>query len=371
MPDERPAASRDGAYMRRALALARRGWGQTAPNPMVGAVVVVEDRVVGEGWHARWGEAHAEVVALRNAGEAARGATVYVTLEPCAHHGKTPPCADALIAAGVKRVVYACGDPTAAGGGAARLASAGIGVDHGVEEAAARELNAPFFHDAVNQRRPFITIKLAISLDAAIADAQGRSKWITGPSSRREVHRLRAAADAIAVGIDTVLADDPTLTVRGVRAPRRPPVRIVFDRRARLATESRLVRSARDTPTLAVVGAAAPAHAVEQLAGAGVEVLVAEDVTTAAMALRARDIRTLLVEGGGRLASAFLSAALFDRLIIFQAPILLGSGAVPAFGGLEPRSLEQAHRLVVLSRRRFGSDQMTVYAPEGRVHRAD
>jgi diaminohydroxyphosphoribosylaminopyrimidine deaminase/5-amino-6-(5-phosphoribosylamino)uracil reductase len=371
MPDGRSDAARDRAHMRRALALARRGWGQTAPNPLVGAVVVTGDRVVGEGWHARFGEAHAEVAALRAAGDAARGATVYVTLEPSAHHGKTPPCADALVAAGVSRVVYATADPTAAAGGAERLTSAGIAVEGGVEETAAREINAPFFHAAADERRPFITIKLAITLDSAIADAQGRSKWITGPSSRREVHRLRAAADAIAVGIETVLADDPTLTVRGVRAPRRPPVRIVFDRRARLAPDSKLVRTAGETPTLAVVGASANPDSVAQLNAAGVETIVADDVATAAMALRARDIRSLLVEGGGRLASAFISAALFDRLIIFQAPILLGSGAVPAFGGLEPRSLEEAHRLAVVSRRRIGNDQMTVYAPEGSVHRAD
>ncbi|HSJ63087.1 MAG TPA: bifunctional diaminohydroxyphosphoribosylaminopyrimidine deaminase/5-amino-6-(5-phosphoribosylamino)uracil reductase RibD [Gemmatimonadaceae bacterium] len=372
MPDERPGASRDRAYMRRALALARRGWGQTAPNPLVGAVVVAGDRVVGEGWHARWGEDHAEVAALRRAGDAAGGATVYVTLEPCAHHGKTPPCVDALIAAGVGRLVYAVDEPTSrAGGGAARLASAGIAVDSGVEEEAARELNAPFFHDAAEPGRPFITIKLAISLDAAIADAHGRSKWITGPASRREVHRLRAGSDAVAVGIETARADDPSLTVRGVRAPRRPPVRIVFDRRARLSIESRLARTARETPVLAIVGTAAPAESVEALRRVGVEVAFADDVAAAAMTLREREIRSLLVEGGGHLASAFLSAALFDRLIIFQAPILLGTGAVPAFGGLVPRSIEEAHRLVVLRRRRFGDDQMTVYAPEGSVHRAD
>jgi diaminohydroxyphosphoribosylaminopyrimidine deaminase/5-amino-6-(5-phosphoribosylamino)uracil reductase len=186
------------------------------------------------------------------------------------------------------------------------------------------------------------------------------------------VHRLRAGADAIAVGIETALADDPTLTVRGVRKPRRPPVRVVFDRRARLAIDSRLVRTARDTPVIAIVGSAATPELVDRLHEAGVETLVADDVATAAMALRARDIRTLLVEGGGRLASSFISGALFDRLIIFQAPILLGTGAIPAFGGLDPRSLAEAYRLGVLSRRRFGDDEMTVYAPEaGGVHRAD
>jgi diaminohydroxyphosphoribosylaminopyrimidine deaminase/5-amino-6-(5-phosphoribosylamino)uracil reductase len=358
--------------MRRALALARRGWGQTAPNPLVGAVVVLGDGIAGEGWHARFGEAHAEVNALREAGEAARGSTVYVTLEPCAHHGKTPPCTDALIAAGVARVVCAVREPSReAGGGAERLERAGIAVTTGVEEREARELNAPFFHDASGAARPFVTVKLAVSLDAAVADAHGRSKWITGQASRREVHRLRVGADAVAVGIETVLADDPSLTVRGARAPRVPLRRVVFDRRTRLPLDSRLARTARELPVMVVAGSDAPADRVGLLRQAGVEVVAADDLGHALVSLRRAEIRSLLVEGGGQLASAFLSAGLVDRLIIFQAPILLGAGATPAFGHLQPAALEQARRFEVITRRRFGGDVMTVYAPEGNVHRAD
>ena len=219
----------DERFMQRALALAARGWGQTAPNPMVGAVIVAKDQIVGEGFHERFGEAHAEVNALRQAGERARGATMYVTLEPCAHHGKTPPCADAIIAAGLSRVVIAASDPSrVARGGAERLRAAGIRVDIGVEQSAAIELNASFFH-AQESDRPWTTLKLALSADGAIADPSGVHRWITGAESRREVHRLRANADGIAVGIGTVIADDPELTVRDVPAPRVTPRRIVFD----------------------------------------------------------------------------------------------------------------------------------------------
>jgi diaminohydroxyphosphoribosylaminopyrimidine deaminase/5-amino-6-(5-phosphoribosylamino)uracil reductase len=339
---------------------------------MVGAVVVAGDRVVGQGWHERFGEPHAEVNALREAGEAARGATVYVTLEPCAHHGKTPPCTDALIAAGVARVVCAVRDPSPrAAGGAERLERAGIPVTTGVEARAARELNAAFFHDASGANRPFVTVKLALTLDAAVADARGHSKWITGPLSRREVHRLRAGSDAIAVGIETVLADDPTLTVRGARAPRVPPRRVVFDRRARLPNDSRLARSARELPVVVVCGSEAAAERIDALTALGIEIVRADDLPHAMMSLRQLEVRSLLVEGGGQIASAFLDADLVDRLIIFQAPILLGAGATPAFGHLEPVALERARRFEVLARKRFGSDLMTVYAPEGSVHRAD
>src|SRR5688500_3271295 len=211
---------RDAEHMRRALVLARQGWGQTAPNPMVGAVVVRGGVVVGEGYHARYGGDHAEVAALRAAGLLARGATVFVTLEPCTHFGKTPPCADALVAAGVSRVVAATRDPSpAARAGADRLRDGGIEVVTGVEERAARELNAPFFH-AFGSDRPWVTLKLAVSIDGAITDATRTAGWFTGPESRREVHRLRAGSDAVAVGSGTVIADDPELTVRDFPAPR-------------------------------------------------------------------------------------------------------------------------------------------------------
>jgi diaminohydroxyphosphoribosylaminopyrimidine deaminase/5-amino-6-(5-phosphoribosylamino)uracil reductase len=365
MTAKRPDALRDAAYMRRALSLARKGWGQTAPNPMVGAVVVRGDAVVGEGWHERWGGPHAEVVALRAAGENARGATVYVTLEPCAHTGKTPPCADALIAAGVQRVVAASRDPTpVAAGGGERLRAAGIAFESGVEEAAARELNAPFFH-AARSDRPWVTLKLAVSLDGAITDARRSSAWLTGATARREVHRLRANSDAIAVGIGTALTDDPALTVRGGVQPRVPPRRVVFDNAARLPADSRLARGAREIPTIVVARAPDPRN-VEALEGAGVTVIAAADTAAGLRALRALEIRSLLVEGGAGLASSLLEASLVDRLIIFQAPILLGAGALGAFSGLGGRLVADAPRLPVLERRAFGDDVMTVYALDTR-----
>jgi diaminohydroxyphosphoribosylaminopyrimidine deaminase/5-amino-6-(5-phosphoribosylamino)uracil reductase len=355
--------SRDARFMRRAIALAQKGWGQTAPNPMVGAVVVHGTAIVGEGWHARFGEAHAEVAALAAAGERARGATVYVSLEPCAHHGKTPPCADALIAAGVSRVVFAAADPSAAGrGGGERLRAAGIAVDGGVEEPVARETNAPWFHDAMGATRPWVTLKLAVSLDGAIAGASRTPGWLTGEAARREVHRLRANADALAVGIGTAIADDPQLTVRGRKRPRVAPTRVVFDRRARLPLTSRLVRTARKVPVV-VIAEHADATRAAALGAAGVGVIPATGLPDALIRLHARGVRHLLVEGGAALTGALLDDALVDRLIIFQAPILLGRGALAAFGEVAGRPLADAARWSVVARKAFGDDLMTVYAP--------
>jgi diaminohydroxyphosphoribosylaminopyrimidine deaminase/5-amino-6-(5-phosphoribosylamino)uracil reductase len=319
--------------MRRALRLAQRGWGQTAPNPLVGAVVVRDGVVVGEGWHARWGGAHAEVEALRAAGERARGATVYVTLEPCNHHGKTPPCTDALLAAGVRRVVVAAADPNpAAAGGAEWLRAAGVEVTVGVEAGAAVEQNAPFFH-AIRSDRPWLTLKLALSIDGALADHTRRPGWLTGPRSRREVHRLRAGSDAVAIGIGTALADDPLLTVRDAPAPRVPPLRVVFDRQARLPPTSRLVRSLAEGP-VAVVCHDPPPEAAAGLERAGVTILPAEVTEEALVKLRDwHGVRSLLVEGGAGLASSLWDRGVVDRLIIFQAPVVLGAGALPAFAG--------------------------------------
>src|SRR4051812_63497 len=257
----RAATPEDGVFMRRALVLAERGWGQTAPNPMVGAVVVRDGAVVGEGWHSRYGAPHAEVEALRAAGAAARGATVYVTLEPCNHIGQTPPCSEALIAAGVAEVVIAVADPNpVAQGGAARLREAAITVSFGVEEEAARELNAAFFHGLTSDR-PFVQLKVALSLDGALSDHTRARAWLTGPEARREVHRLRAGADGVAIGIGTARADDPELTVREFDAPRVPPARIVFDTSAQLPLASKLVRTAPKQRTIVVCWAPDPAHA--------------------------------------------------------------------------------------------------------------
>jgi diaminohydroxyphosphoribosylaminopyrimidine deaminase/5-amino-6-(5-phosphoribosylamino)uracil reductase len=362
MTHERPAGPEDGAWMRRALALAERGWGQTAPNPMVGAVVVRDGVAVGEGWHTAYGAPHAEVEALRAAGDRARGATVYVTLEPCDHHGKTPPCTEALIAAGVRRVVAACEDPSpVARGGAERLRAAGIEVDVGIEADAARELNAPFFHALVSDR-PFVRLKLAMSLDGAIADETRAPGWLTGEAARREVHHLRAGADAIAVGIGTVLADDPALTVRDVPAPRVPPIRIVFDGSARLPADSRLARSAREVPVLVVCRTpdAGRAAALERL---GVALVRATTLREALVALRGRSIRSILVEGGAALAGSLLREALVDRLVIFRAPLVLGGGALGAFGGIPPVRVQDAPRWRLLEARRLEDDELTIYAP--------
>jgi diaminohydroxyphosphoribosylaminopyrimidine deaminase/5-amino-6-(5-phosphoribosylamino)uracil reductase len=362
MTSERLAAPDDGAFMRRALALAERGWGRTAPNPMVGAVVVRDGVVVGEGWHAEYGGPHAEVEALRAAGELARGATVYVTLEPCNHHGKTPPCTEALLAAGVSRVVVACADPhPVARGGADRLRDAGVEVTVGVEEAAARELNASFLH-ALASDRPFVRLKLALSLDGAIADHTRRPGWLTGEAARHEVHRLRADADAIAVGIGTVLADDPELTVRHGPAPRVTPMRVVFDGSARLPADSRLARSARDVPVLLVSRTPDPerAAALEKL---GVTRIQAATPRDALLALRERGVRSLLVEGGAKLAAALVEGALVDRLVIFRAPLVLGAGSLNAFGTAAAVRAAEAPRWRLVESRRFGDDEMTVYAP--------
>src|SRR5438067_1378647 len=220
MTDTTRAAPEHQAFMRRALDLARNGWGQTAPNPMVGAVVVRDGHIVGEGFHVRYGEPHAEVVALRAAGDRARGATLYVSLEPCRHHGKTPPCTDVILAAGVTRVVFAIADPTeTAGGGAALLRAKGVDVERGVLQADARELNAAFFHAATSDL-PWTTLKLAVSIETAIANERGTTSWLTSAQSRAEVHRMRAGSDAIGVGIGTILVDDPQLDVRDAPAPR-------------------------------------------------------------------------------------------------------------------------------------------------------
>ena len=365
MPDtERTSAPDDGAWMRRALALAERGWGQTAPNPMVGAVVVRDGVAVGEGWHPRYGESHAEVEAIRSAGERARGATLYVTLEPCNHHGRTPPCTDAILGAGIRRVVAAVADPNpVARGGADRLREEGVAVQLGVEEKAARELNAAFFHARASDR-PHVRLKLALSLDGALADGSRAPGWLSGHEARLEVHRLRAGSDAVAVGIGTALADDPLLTVRGFTPPRVPPLRIVFDTSARLPLESRLVRSARESPVLVVCWAPDPTHAAA-LEHAGVELLHAQSLPHALRALRARGIIALLVEGGAGLASSLLQEAQVDRLVIFRAPILLGGGSLNAFGAMPPAMIDTAVRWEIVQSRRLGDDEMTVYKPPG------
>lgn len=350
--------------MSRALQLARLGWGQTAPNPMVGAVVVGGDEIVGEGHHVAAGEPHAEVIALRNAGERARGATLYVNLEPCNHHGRTSPCTNAIAAAGIARVVAAVHDPNpAASGGADYLRSNGVDVVFGPLEADARELNAAFLA-SFSSSRPWVTLKLAISLDGAIADSERKKEWLTGPTARAEVQRMRAVSDAVAVGIATAIADDPMLTARSDPPARRQPTRVVFDRRARLSSNSTLARTAREIPTILVMTETESLPA--DLANAGLEGLPARDIDDALSKLKARGITSLLVEGGAGLAASFLGGECVDRLVIFQAPVILGAGSLGAFSGVALHDFAHAPRFHVLRTQRFEDDVMTVYAPVAR-----
>ncbi|HSJ07624.1 MAG TPA: bifunctional diaminohydroxyphosphoribosylaminopyrimidine deaminase/5-amino-6-(5-phosphoribosylamino)uracil reductase RibD [Longimicrobiales bacterium] len=324
--------------MRRALELARRGRVGTHPNPMVGAVLVRDGIVVGEGFHALFGGPHAEVAALEAAGDAARGATLYVTLEPCAHHGKTPPCVDAIIAAGVATVVIGGPDPSVkAGGGAKRLREAGIAVVTDVEADRARTLNAPFYR--VHERgAPFLALKLALSLDGCIAAAAGSRTAITGPEANMETHRLRASHDAVLVGIGTARVDDPLLTVRGVDV-RRQPARVVADSDASLSPESNLVRTAGEAPLIVACADDAAPDRMARLEAAGARLLpVPRSATGTGIDLAAllRDLagdgmNAVLAEGGAVLGTGLLAAGLVDRLYIFMAPSFVGDG-VRAFG---------------------------------------
>jgi diaminohydroxyphosphoribosylaminopyrimidine deaminase / 5-amino-6-(5-phosphoribosylamino)uracil reductase len=358
----------DRRMMRRALAVALRGRGTTAPNPMVGAVVVRDGRIVGEGFTQPYGSAHAEVEALRQAGEEARGATVYVTLEPCANVGKTPPCADALIASGVARVVFAAHDPNPAQrGGAEKLRSAGIVVESGLEEVAALDQNPAFFH-RFRSDRPFITLKLARSLDGAIVDGTHRPGSLTGAAARREVHRQRADHDAIAVGVGTVITDDPSLTVRHVPLPRVRPTRVIFDRTGRVPLSSTVIQTARETPTM-VVGANIPAARQAELSAAGVAVLEAGGLSAQLVELRSRGIESVYCEGGAAVADALMAEGLVDRLVIFTAPVRLGADALRPLQSGPTVRLRDAVRYRLISHRRLGHDLMAIYDLTDHVHR--
>lgn len=352
--------------MRRALELAANGWGRVAPNPLVGCVIVRGDgTLAGEGWHTEYGQPHAEVEALRAAGEAARGATAYVTLEPCAHWGKTPPCTRGLLEAGVRRVVFAAADPNPkAAGGAETLRQAGVDVLGGVEADAAREQNHVFFHahSTEGEERPFVALKLALSLDARIADRDGRSVWITGGAARGETHRLRAGYDAIAVGIGTALADDPQLTVRGPLEPRVAPTRVVFDRHLRLPADGTLARTAKEVPTLVVAGIDADGARERALVNAGVRVLRADGLGAQLRAVRDAGIRSMFVEGGAGLASAMLAADAVDRQYLFYAPVMLGPQALNAFGGIGSPGIGEATRWRHVRTETFEGDTLITLA---------
>ena len=347
--------------MARALELAWRGWGRVQPNPLVGAVVLAGSEPAGEGWHAEFGERHAEVAALAQAGDRARGATLVVTLEPCAHAGKQPPCVDAIIRAGIRRVVAAVPDPNpVAAGGAARLRDAGVLVTIGLEREAAEAQNAAFLHGVRTPARPFVALKLATSLDARIADAEGRSRWISGEAARTHVHWLRAGFDAIAVGGRTARADDPSLTVRGPVTPRVAPARVVFDVGGDLPPALGLVRTATEHPTLLVCSPEAPEERLARLEQAGVRVLRAGTLDEGLRLLRGQGIRTLLVEGGGRLAGVFLGTGVADRCYWIQSPLWLGDRGVPAVSGLPSEPIARAERWRVVERRALDDDTLLV-----------
>lgn len=336
--------------MARALDLAARGLGTTNPNPMVGCVVVKGGRVVGEGWHRRAGGPHAEVFALGQAGPRARGATLYLTLEPCSHHGRTPPCAPRVIEAGVKRVVVAMGDPNPAvsGRGLRLLRRAGLAVSLGVLGEEARRQNARFV-TAARKPRPYVLLKAAITLDGRIATSSGDSRWITTSVQRRLARRLRGLHDGVAVGIGTALRDDPLLLPQP--RPRRPFFRIVFDSHLRLPPKSQLVRSARQAP-IWVVGLSGSDDRRQALEAAGVLVIAEPSqgprvsIPWALRELRRRGVWGLMVEGGSELLGAFLTARAFDHLALFRAPLLLGGrGSLSAFGGPDPAGMDEALRL--------------------------
>lgn len=329
--------SQDGidiGYMHAALRLAEQGWGRVQPNPLVGAVVVVDRKVVGEGHHREFGGAHAEVAALAAAGERARGATLYVTLEPCSHQGKTPPCTDAIIQAGIARVVYGASDPNPlARGGEAVLRAAGIEVKRGVEAADVRTQNAAFFK--LHERGGcFVALKLAMSLDGRLTRSPGQRERVTDDVADQEVHRLRAGFDGLMIGANTARIDDPMLTVRLARAPVRPPARIVIDTHARLATDSALVRSLSEAPLVVICGEEAD---TTRLSRAGVGVITVPthdgrvDLDQAMQQLAAAGIYSVLCEGGATLGAALLEAGLVDRIYAFIAPKLFGTGGTPAF----------------------------------------
>ena len=349
----------------RALELAAEARGQTSPNPLVGAVIVKDGRQIGEGYHHRAGDPHAERMALASCTEDPAGATMYVTLEPCCHHGRTPPCTEAIVEAKIRRVVIASDDPTkkAAGRGLGILRDEGIRVDQvdGEVEEAARLLNQPFRKHA-RTGRPLVVFKSAMTLDGKVATASGDSKWISSEASRERAHQWRAECDAVAVGIGTALADDPQLTSR-VEGALKQPRRVVFDSTARLPLDSKLVLTAGDVPTIVVCTRAAARAATQQLEAAGVEIIRVqgstdtERVRDALVELGERDVRSLLLEGGPRLAGAFFDAGEIDQLHAFVAPIVAGGGrARAAIAGEGVDSIDAATRAAAIEVERIGGD---------------
>jgi diaminohydroxyphosphoribosylaminopyrimidine deaminase/5-amino-6-(5-phosphoribosylamino)uracil reductase len=359
----------DQRFMQLALSLGRRGQGRTWPNPAVGAVVVKDGVIVGRGWTQPGGRPHAEPEALNRAGEAARGATLYVTLEPCSHFGKSPPCADAVIAAGISRVVSAIEDPNpeVAGQGHAKLRAAGITVDIGLCGTEAAHDHAGHFR-RVRDKRPHVILKLAVSADDKIGAAGGKPVAITGEAAKARVHLLRAQCDAILVGIGTVRADDPLLTCRLPGMSARSPVRVVLDRALRLPGASRLVHSARETPLWVMTSELAEASAATKLGAAGAQVIriaptAAPGLDLAAVlhALADKGITRLMVEGGAKVASSFVSADLVDEIWLLRGPEPIGPDGIAALDALPLTAITQSPRFSVRASESLGNDTLTIY----------
>lgn len=356
----------DIKFMRLALRLAKKGQGLTNPNPMVGAVVVKDGEVVGRGYHHQAGQAHAEILALQEAGEKARGATLYLNLEPCAHFGRTPPCTEAILKAGIKRVVVGMIDPNplVSGRGISRLRRAGVEVDVGLLGEECRQLNAPFVK-YITTGKPLITLKVALSMDGKVATPLGEARWISGEESRKYVHKLRQNADAIMVGIGTVLEDDPLLTVRlpSFKKPRQP-WRVIVDSSLRLPLGSQIVRTAKNYPTLVATTNSAPLDQIKKLEKAHVEVLIAAKDRQGRVSLNAlmeelakRGILSVLLEGGPTLNASALQEKLIDRLLFFIAPKLIGGEKAPgAIGGKGISRLKDAIPVKNLRVRKLGFD---------------
>jgi diaminohydroxyphosphoribosylaminopyrimidine deaminase / 5-amino-6-(5-phosphoribosylamino)uracil reductase len=365
----------DVKWMRRALDLAAHARGRTSPNPMVGAVLVKSGEVVGEGFHAYAGSDHAEVAALREAEEAAMGATLYVGLEPCCHQGRTPPCVERIVGAGIRRVVAACEDPNPAvsGKGIEALRAAGLQVDVGVLTEEAAQLNEAFFTH-IRTGRPFVILKAAASLDGKIATRTGESRWITGEAARHRVHQLRNEVDAVLVGIGTVLRDDPSLTTRLGITDQRDPARVIVDNLARLPLRAKVVNRASTAPTLLAVSQTAPRARLEALEREGIQVIVVDGSPRRVSlghlmeALGKLGFLSVMIEGGAEINASAFREGVVDKALLFLAPILIGGKSAPtAVGGQGIESLGQATRLRDLRIERFDDDILL----EGYIRKAE
>jgi diaminohydroxyphosphoribosylaminopyrimidine deaminase/5-amino-6-(5-phosphoribosylamino)uracil reductase len=358
---------RDERFMRMALDLARKGEGVASPNPMVGAVVVKDDRVVGSGWYRGPGQAHAERVAFEEAAGASRGATLFVTLEPCVHQGKTPPCTEAVLEAGIARVVAAMKDPDSrvAGGGFERLRKSGVDVSSGPLQAEAAQLNEAYVTHRT-ENRPFVIFKTAITLDGRVAARDGSSQWITGEEARRDVHLLRARCDAICVGVGSVLADDPALTAR-VPHSGKEPLRVVVDSHGRTPPEAKVFSG--DAPSIVYTAGSSDGSSFELLEERGAVVQTVESemgrVSIKAMLedLAKRNVLSLLLEGGPTIAGAFASADLIDKYVFYIAPKLLGDEGLPAIKGWTAQSIDMARELDRVSVEEVGEDIRVIAYP--------